>query len=121
MGFTFLGGNGIGRYGTAGLADATARPDGTLALIRSYQALGTVEFHATPKLDIYFNVGGEYAGRTTYNSGKTGYGNFARRDDGCSVETLPIAAPGAAVNTTAVLGAKGLFREHCRTATETPE
>jgi len=109
IGVHVLGGNGIGRYGTAGLPDATARPDGTLALIRSYQALGTVEFHATPKLDIYFNVGGEYAGRTTYNSGKTGYGNFARRDDGCSVETLPIAAPGAAVNTTAVLGANGFI------------
>src|SRR5271154_6428990 len=109
LGVHVLGGNGIGRYGTAGLPDATARPDGTLALIRSYQALGTVEFHATPKLDIYFNVGGEYAGRTTYNSGKTGYGNFARRDDGCSVETLPIAAPGAAVNTTAVLGSNGFI------------
>jgi hypothetical protein len=109
IGVHVLGGNGIGRYGTAGLSDATARPDGTLALIRSYQALGTVEFHATPKLDIYAYVGGEYAGRTTYNSGKTGYGNFARRDDGCSVETLPIAAPGAAVNTTAVLGANGFI------------
>src|SRR5277367_3750194 len=76
IGVHVLGGNGIGRYGTAGLPDATARPDGTLALIRSYQALGTVEFHGTPKLDIYFNVGGEYAGRTTYNSGKTGYGNL---------------------------------------------
>jgi hypothetical protein len=109
VGIHVLGGNGIGRYGTAGLSDATARPDGTLALIRSYQALGTLEFHATPKLDIYAYVGGEYAGRTTYNSGKTGYGNFARRDDGCSVETLPLAAPGAAVNTTAVLGANGFI------------
>jgi hypothetical protein len=109
IGLHFLGGDGIGRYGTAGLADATVRPDGTLALIRSYQTLGTVEFHATPKLDLYFNVGGEYAGRATYNGGKTGYGNFARRDDGCSVETLPIAAPGATVNTTAVLGSNGFI------------
>ena len=109
IGLHFLGGDGVGRYGTAGLADATARPDGTLALIRSYQALGTLEFHATPKLDIYFNVGGEYAGRATYNSGKEGYGSYARRDDGCSVETLPLAAPGATVNTTAVLGSNGFI------------
>jgi hypothetical protein len=109
VGLHFLGGNGIGRYGTAGLSDATARPNGTLALIRSYQTLGTLEFHATPKLDIYAYVGGEYAGRTTYNGGKTGYGNFARRDDGCSVETLPLSAPAAAVNTTAVLGANGFI------------
>ena len=109
IGVHVLGGDGIGRYGTAGLADATTRPDGTLALIRSYQALGTLEFHPTPKLDIYAYVGGEYAGRTTFNGGKTGYGNFARRDDGCSVETLPLAAPGAAINTTAVLGSNGFI------------
>ena len=109
VGLKVVGGDGIGRYGTAGLADATVRPDGTLALIRNYQALGTLEFHATPKLDIYAYVGGEYDGRTTFNSGKTGYGNFARRDDGCSVETLPIAAPGATTNTTAVLGSNGFI------------
>jgi hypothetical protein len=109
VGLKVVGGDGIGRYGTAGLADATVRPDGTLALIRNYQALGTLEFHATPKLDIYAYVGGEYDGRTTFNSGKTGYGNFARRDDGCAVETLPIAAPGATTNTTAVLGSNGFI------------
>jgi hypothetical protein len=109
VGIHFLGGDGIGRYGTAGLPDTTARPDGTLALIRSYQALGTLEFHPTPALDIYANVGGEYAGRATYNSGKEGYGSYARRDDGCAVETLPLAAPGAAINTTAVLGSNGFI------------
>jgi hypothetical protein len=109
IGLHFLGGDGIGRYGTAGLPDATARPNGTLALIRSYQTLATLEFHATPKLDIYAYVGGEYAGRATYNSGKEGYGSFARRDDGCSVETLPLAAPAAAINTTAVLGSNGFI------------
>ncbi len=78
LGLHFLGGDGIGRYGTAGLPDATARPNGTLALIRSYQTLATLEFHATPKLDIYAYVGGEYAGRATCNSGKEGYGSNLR-------------------------------------------
>ena len=109
VGLHFLGGDGIGRYGTAGLPDTTARPDGTIALIRSYQTLATLEFHPMPKLDIYLNVGGEYAGRATFNSGKTGYGNYARRDDGCSVETLPLAAPAGTINTTAVLGSNGFI------------
>jgi hypothetical protein len=109
VGVHVLGGDGIGRYGTAQLADTTVRQDGTLALIRSYQALGTLEFHATPKLDIYAYIGGEYAGRTTFNSGKTGYGSPNRNDSGCFVETAPLAAPAGAINTTAVLGANGFI------------
>lgn len=111
IGLHFLGGDGIGRYGTAGLADATVRPGGTMALIRNYQTLATLEFHATPKLDIYFNAGGEYAGRTAYLNGAKGegYGSTLIRNDGCSVETLPMAAPGAATNTTAVLGSNGFI------------
>jgi TolA-binding protein len=107
VGIHVLGGNGIGRYGSAGLADTTARPDGTLALLRGYQALGTLEFHATPQLDIYAYVGGEYAGR--WMDGKEGYGSNLRRNDGCAVQSLPIAAPGAAINTTAVLGSNGFI------------
>ena len=116
-GFHFLGGDGIGRYGTAGLADETARPDGTLALLRSYQALATLEIHATPKLDIYMYAGGEYASRAAYTftnpitgaTGHDGYGNQFTRNDGCNIETLPIAAPGATTNTTAVLGSNGFI------------
>jgi hypothetical protein len=91
-GFHFLGGNGVGRYGNATLADVTARPDGTLVPLRAYQALGTLEFHATPKLDIYAYVGGEYDQRAQYTdaSGKpVGYGNLGFRNDGCSVELSP--------------------------------
>jgi len=107
VGVHFLGGDGVGRYGTAGLPDSTARPNGTMALLRNYQALGTVEFHATPQLDIYAYVGGEYASR--WMDGKEGYGSNLRRDDGCAVETLPLAAPGATINTTAVLGSNGFI------------
>ena len=59
-------GDGIGRYGSAQLADITLRPDGTQALIRTAHALGELEYHATPKLDIYAYFGGEYAWRTAY-------------------------------------------------------
>jgi hypothetical protein len=62
----FVAGSGIGRYGSAQLPDSTARPDGTLALIKSAQWLGQLEFHANPKLDIYAYVGQEYGGRAAY-------------------------------------------------------
>jgi hypothetical protein len=35
IGAHFLGGDGIGRYGTSTLSDATVRPNGTLALLRN--------------------------------------------------------------------------------------
>src|SRR6266581_6489395 len=62
----FVAGSGIGRYGSAQLPDSTARPDGTLALVKSAQWLGQLEFHANPKLDIYAYVGQEYGGRAAY-------------------------------------------------------
>jgi len=65
-GLKFVAGSGIGRYGSAQLADATARPDGTLALIKSAQWLGKLEFHPNPKLDIYAYAGQEYGGRAAY-------------------------------------------------------
>lgn len=94
LGLHFLGGDGIGRYGAGGLPDATIRPDGTLALLRSYQGLGTLEFHY-PKVDIYFNVGTEYAGRHTLPNGSgalVGYGSPLANNTGCLNETLPGSA-----------------------------
>jgi hypothetical protein len=90
LGVHFLGGDGIGRYGTTTLPDATARPDGTLALVRSGQALGTLEFHF-PKFDIYTNAGTEYAGRTAYvnAAGKgVGYGSPLFSNFGCTTELV---------------------------------
>jgi hypothetical protein len=65
-GLKFVAGSGVGRYGSAQLSDATARPDGSLALIKSAQWLGKLEFHPTAKLDIYLYAGQEYAGRAAY-------------------------------------------------------
>jgi hypothetical protein len=59
-------GDGIGRFGSSQLADATARPDGTLAPIRTGHGLGILEFHPTPKLDVYAYGGAEYAARAAY-------------------------------------------------------
>jgi len=62
IGVHAFGGNGVGRYGTTGLPDATVNADGTLALLRSYQVLGTLEWH-TPRFDWYMNAGEEYLGK----------------------------------------------------------
>src|SRR5580693_1409468 len=92
VGLHFLGGNGIGRYGTAGLSDAVVRPDGVLVPVRNYQALGTLEWHG-PRLDVYANVGGEYESRTAFlSSGKgVGYGSPLFNNSGCGLETPPAA------------------------------
>jgi FKBP-type peptidyl-prolyl cis-trans isomerase len=69
FGVKAVGGDGVGRYGTAQLADLTFRPDGTASLIRTAHGLARLEWHPTPKLDIYAYYGLEYAWRAAY----TGY------------------------------------------------
>ena len=114
LGLHFFGGSGIGRYGSAGLSDATTRPDGTLALLRNYQGLGTIQLHPTPKLDIYFNVGGEFTNRAQYaKSGGTGtsfnegYGALGFSNSGCWTETLPVTGPSTSSNTGVPTGVGG--------------
>src|SRR6267143_3892193 len=102
-------GYGIGRFGSSQLADATARPDGTLAPIHTGHGLGILEFHPSPKLDIYGYGGAEYAARAAYagyetvkvattgagttvtrsNTGIGGYGNPSANNTGCSTENPP--------------------------------
>lgn len=101
LGVHFLGGEGVGRYGTSTLPDVVARPDGILSPVRSYQGLGTVEYHGK-RLDVYLNYGAEYAGRTDFlnASGKpVGYGSSLFNNSGCGTETVP-----ASTSTTVVTG-----------------
>ena len=88
-----LMGNGVGRYGTSSLPDATVNADGTLALLRSYQGLGTIEWHK-PRFDLYFNGGGEYVGRhyqpdQVNPATSVGYGSPLFVTTGCYSEQLP--------------------------------
>jgi len=93
-GVHFLGGMGVGRYGTTGLSDVFVRPDGVLVPIRSYQALGTLEYHGK-RLDVYSNVGGEYAERDSLSATSAiGYGSPLRASTGCYTELLPTASVG---------------------------
>ena len=92
IGLHFLGGNGIGRYGSAGLPDVIARPDGVLVPMRNYQTLGTLEWHSK-RLDVYGNAGAEYETRQWYYSTTSGafygYGSPQANYSGCGVETPP--------------------------------
>jgi hypothetical protein len=104
FGVHLMGGNGIGRYGSVGLPDATTRPDGTLALLRNYQGLGTLQLHPVPKFDINLNVGGEYSARAQYaktagGAFNEGYGALGFNNSGCGTETLPVNAPVTTVPT----------------------
>jgi hypothetical protein len=101
LGLHGLVGDGVGRYGASSLPDVTVRPDGTLALVKSYQGLATIELHY-PKFDLYLNGGGEYAGRTAYvvendlvsppTFTGVGYGSPLFNNGGCFTEPAPASA-----------------------------
>jgi hypothetical protein len=86
VGLQLMAGQGVGRYGSAQLADATLRPDETLEPIRNYHGLFGVETHPTKKLDVFGYYGGEYAQRTVYTNAVgslIGYGPQNLSDSGC--------------------------------------
>ena len=92
VGLSGLWGDGTGRYGSSTIADLTVRPDGQLALIHNFSALGSLTFHATPKLDIYANYGGDYVGRRYFQTSATssvGYGAYTNVQTGCNTEPVP--------------------------------
>ncbi len=97
-----LYGTGLGRYGNSTIADVTVRPDGTLSPLHTLSGLGTLELHATPRLDLYANYGIDYVGKSVWTNlaGKTdGYG-WNESNTGCGTEPLPTnsstpAAPGS--------------------------
>jgi len=99
FGLHALYGNGVGRYGTSGLPDATVDPFGDLKPLRSYQGLATLEWHS-PKLDVYLNGGEEYVARRYQVDPVTkktvGYGAPSFVDSGCYTETVPSAGSGYA-------------------------
>jgi hypothetical protein len=87
-----MAGQGVGRYGSAQLADATLRPNETLEPIRNYHGLFSFVAHPTKKLDAYVYYGGEYAQRTVYTTGLgelIGYGPRNLSDAGCYNEPAP--------------------------------
>jgi hypothetical protein len=61
-----LFGPGVGRYGDSTLADVTANQFGELKPIHNVSGLLTVEANPNPRLTLYLNYGGDYAGRDDY-------------------------------------------------------
>jgi hypothetical protein len=108
FGLHAFGGRGEGRYAASGLPDASIHGNGTLDLIRTYQGLGTLEWHG-PKLDVYLNAGADYAGRTfdfdPISLKSVGYGSPSFANNGCYIETPPTIVggffPGGLSNCTA--------------------
>ena len=96
VGLKGLWGTGVGRYGDSTIADVTVKPTGQFSPLHAFSALSTLELHATPRLDIYANYGGDYIFRTKFltSSGKTsGYG-VSESNSGCNTEGLPISGNG---------------------------
>lgn len=112
VGAHIMAGNGIGRYGTTMLPDATVHPDGSLALLVGGSAMGSLEWRATPRLDLYGYYGGEYAKRAYYATGYfvttpgptqgqpilAGYGAPNNVVSGCHIEVLPVSSPNGGGN-----------------------
>jgi hypothetical protein len=66
VGGKVLYGPGMGRYGDSTLADVTVNSWGGLAPIHNFSGLFTLEATPNPRLTIYANYGGDYAGRADY-------------------------------------------------------
>lgn len=83
--FSGLWGKGIGRYGSAQLADATFDSGGNIVPLRGRQLLAGVVWHPSSDWDIYFYDGEERATRQFSSAGGVayGYGNPATSNAGC--------------------------------------
>ncbi len=88
-------GEGIGRYGAAGLPDVTLKPNGKIAPIPETMFLAGATLHATPALDFYIFGGQESESEKAFNIttvtgplGTThlGYGNPFFVNAGCLAE-----------------------------------
>jgi hypothetical protein len=63
-----LYGPGVGRYGDSTLADVTVNSWGGLSPIHNVSGLATIEITPNPRLTIYGNYGGDYAGRDDWGA-----------------------------------------------------
>jgi hypothetical protein len=83
-----LVGQGVGRYGSAQIADVTFATNGKIEPIPSYSVMGGFVGHPIPAIDLYAYGGAEQASRKFYTLGSinSGYGNPNVNLSGCDVE-----------------------------------
>ena len=94
VGLKGLWGEGVGRYGSSTIADITLRPDATIRPLHGFSALSTLELNPNPRLNVYFNYGGDYVGRdyVTVGTKEIGYGTYTTNMSGCNTE-VPAGGP----------------------------
>jgi hypothetical protein len=78
-------GQGIGRYGSGQLPDATFSQQGQIAPLSEYSVLGGFVAHPTPAVDLYAYAGAEGAMSKPYGT-NAGYGNPNASLGGCQFE-----------------------------------
>jgi len=64
-------GAGVGRYGDSTLSDVTANASGGISPIHNFSGLATLEVNPSPRLILWLNYGGDYAGREDYSTAAT--------------------------------------------------
>ncbi|MBV9784600.1 MAG: hypothetical protein JO264_12350 [Acidisphaera sp.] len=100
---SFLGGYGIGRYGSGQLPDATLAASGRPVPLPEIEALVGLVGHPVPEVDLYGYVGTEQIlGRSSFAaSGKGyGYGSPLYNNSGCGVE---LSTAGCTANTSGLI------------------
>lgn len=99
VGLKGLWGQGVGRYGDSTIADVTVKPNGELAPLHGFSALGTVEASPTPRLSIYMNYGGDYINRDYFSTtANVGYGSPLATMTGCNTEPPATGSAGFTPN-----------------------
>ncbi len=110
-----LYGPGVGRYGDSTLADVTANSWGGLSPIHNVSGLFTVEATPDPRLTLYLNYGGDYAGRDDQaNPGATTLGAPSAAQSAAGVWGGHWGAPSAAA---LGYGSRVLSNSACNTVT----
>jgi hypothetical protein len=93
--FSFIAGNGIGRYGgTTGFSDVVFNNNLNPVALRNYRGYTGLTAHVSSKLDVYGYFGGDYLQRSH------SYGTVAAYNAQCVTEPLPTSdvAAGTACN-----------------------